>query len=156
MRRLAELGTGAVALALAWFATLPSPSVPELVAGSAAALGCAATAVRARHVVGVAWRPNPRWAAWLGTLVVAVPADTARLLVGLLPNLPRAGSGQLRLIPPHADEDPSRAAFRRAWGSLVVSASPGSIVLDWPSDGRAVTVHARGSGRPALDEVVIR
>lgn len=158
MRTLAEVAAWTVALTLAWIATLSTISAPELVAGAVSAVACAAVAVLARRAIGPAWRPEPRWAAWLLRLAAAIPADTVRLLARALPRLvrDRAGGGELRHLPPPPDEEPARAALRRAWGLIVLSASPGSVVVDWPPDGAPALVHELGSGPPSVADVVSR
>jgi len=55
-----------------------------------------------------------------------------------------------------AASGPGPLAARRAFGTLVLSASPGGIVLDWPADGSPILLHELGSGPPALDEAVTR
>jgi hypothetical protein len=140
-----------------WVSTLATVGIAEIVAGSGAALLCALAAVAARQFIGQHWRPRGRWIAWLAPMTLAVPADTARLLVGVLPRLARrSGAGRIRRRRPPAHEEPARAGFRRAWGTFVLSATAGTYVLDWPPDGAEVVYHELGSGPPQLDEMVTR
>jgi multisubunit Na+/H+ antiporter MnhE subunit len=157
MRRTAEVAAWWVVLTFVWVASLSAATAPDVLAGAVCGLLCAVLAVAARRAIGQAWRPVPRWAAWLGPLLLAVPADTARLLIRVLPRLvrDRRSAGSLRRIRPPAGEE-AAAGFRRAWGTLALSATPGSFVVDWPPDGRPAVIHTLGSGPPQMDEVVVR
>jgi hypothetical protein len=158
MRRVAELGGWWVGLTLAWVVTLSTVTTPDVLVGAVCALLCAVLAVVARRAIGQAWRPVPRWLTWLGPLALAVPADAARLFVRVLPRLvrDRGPAGRLRSFTPAPDEEVTRARFRQAWGTFAVSATPGSVVVDWPPDGAPAVLHTLGSGRPQMDEVVAR
>ena len=158
MRTLAEAVAWAVALLLAWVATLSTISAPEIVAGVVAALLGGGVAALARRVIGQAWRPTKDGVAWLPPLALAIPADTVRLLGRALPRLlrDRGAGGTVRELPPPPAEELAVAAFRQAWGLMVLSASPGSVVVDWPPDGRPPLVHELGSGPPRLAERVTR
>lgn len=153
MRWLRETLVWAVALLIAWITTLSTISAPEVVAGAVSAVLCGVAAAVARRMMGQAWRPEPRWLGWLPPLALAIPADTVRLLGRALPGLMRrrTAGGKIRELPPPPREEPARAAFREAWGLMVLSASPGSVVVDWPP-----LVHELGSGPPDLAERVTR
>jgi multisubunit Na+/H+ antiporter MnhE subunit len=141
-----------------WVATLAVPTTAEVVTGLGASIVCAVLAVAARRLLGQSWRPAARWTVWILPLLVAVPADTARLLLRTIPHLirDRSGGGRIERVRPPAHDEPSRAGFRRAWGTLLLSATPGTIVLDWPPDGAEVVVHELGSGTPRMQKVVTR
>lgn len=140
-----------------WLLTLSSVTVPELTVATACGLPCALAARAARRAVGGAWLPRPGWVAWLVLLPGAVVADTGRL-AAVLPRAARRrlDPGRLRDIPlPGSEPDPVAAAHR-ALASLVVSASPGTVVVDSdPEEGRLM-VHSFRSGWPWLDRVVGR
>jgi hypothetical protein len=159
MRRVVEGTCWFAVLSGAWVATLSGLSDrADLLAGPVCAVPCAIVAVAARRAMGAAWRPRPRWAAWPALVPAAIGADTARLFGRALPRLlrDRRAGGVMRLADAPPSEDPARAAARRAMGTLIVSASPGTVVVDWPSDARPPTVHALGSGRPDVSSVVTR
>ncbi|MCU7726260.1 hypothetical protein ODJ79_21235 [Actinoplanes sp. KI2] len=149
MTRLAEVTVWWVVLTAAYVTTLGAFTVPEFAVAAGVGLLCAVCAVAARRATRARWSPDPRWAAWLVPLPAAVAADTVRLLS----RLPRGGT--VRDLPTPRDESPDRAAFRRAWGTVVLSSSPGSVVLDWPPDG-PLTIHELGSGPPHLERRVTR
>lgn len=160
--RLAAVAYEAVALTAVlfaiWLSSLAALTTAEVTTGLAVSVGCALLAVAARRLLGQIWRPWAPWVRWLLPLIVAVPADTARLLLRVLPRLvrDRTRGGHLERVRPPVREEPSRAGFRRAWGTLLVSASPGTIVVDWPPDGADVVVHELGSGVPPMEKVVTR
>lgn len=141
-----------------WVGTVAVLTTAELVTGLVVAVACAVLAVGARRFLGQSWRPEARWARWLLPLVVAVPADAARLLLRVLPRLlrERTRGGRVARERPPAGEEPARAGFRRAWGTLLVSASPGTVVLDWPPGDAEIVVHELGSGPPRMEKVVTR
>lgn len=136
-------------LILAYAATLPVATGPELVGAVVAAGVCAVLAVAARRAAGSVWRPTATILRRSVLLPVAIAADTVRLLG-------RGGHGSVRTVEQAGGEPPPRASWRRSWGTLVLSASPGSVVLDWPDDGSPVVLHELGSGRPRLDGVANR
>jgi hypothetical protein len=144
-------------LTAAYTATLSVATGPELVGAAACAAVCALLAVAARRAARARWRPDRRWAGWLAPLAVSIAGDTARLFTRVLPRLlaGRPSGGKARTMAEPGDVR-ARAAARRAFGTLVLSASPGSVVLDWPADGSAIVLHELGSGPPALDEAVTR
>jgi multisubunit Na+/H+ antiporter MnhE subunit len=141
-----------------WVATLSADTTAEVITGAIVAVTCAVLAVAARRLLGQIWRPVPRWVVWVFPVLAAVPADTARLLLRTLPRLirDRTGGGQIERVRPPVHEEPSRAGFRRAWGTVLLSATPGTIVLDWPPDGAEVVIHELGSGAPRMEKVVTR
>ncbi|WP_213453479.1 hypothetical protein [Rhizomonospora bruguierae] len=144
-----ELAAWWIGLTLVWTATLSGLDLLDLVTGAAGAGLCAAAAIAGRRAVAACWRPDPRWAAWLGRLAVSIPVDTARLL----PLAPRRRDGHLVERRPAA-EPPARAAARRAWGTPIICASPGTLVVDWPRDGGPVLLHTLGSGPPDASRAV--
>jgi hypothetical protein len=148
VRRAAEIVVWWPVLTGFYIATLGVATPSEVLVAAGVGLVCAALAVVARRAAGARWSADPRWAAWLVPLVGAVGADTVRLLGRRRPR-----GGRIRQIPAPTGEPPPRAAFRRAWGTVVLSSSPGSVVLDWPPDG-PLTVHELGAGPPRLERRV--
>ncbi|WP_067177628.1 hypothetical protein [Microtetraspora niveoalba] len=158
MRPMGKAVAWWAALMAVWWATLSAPATAELVTGAACALACVAVAMAVPRLLGQSWRPAPRWAAWLGPLALAVPADTARLLAVTVPRLlrDREWSGSLRRLPPPPGEPEPTARARRALGTAAVSASPGAVVVDWPPDGAPALVHAVTSRPSRLESAVTR
>lgn len=140
-----------------WVVTLSVPSWPEAWIATAAALPCALLTVRARKVLGEAWRLPPRDLRWLAPLTVAVLADTARVLTLRLSatrDRPRK-SDFLRVRLP-ADRPGIPAATRRAVAAAVVSATPATVVVDSRPDEDVLVVHSLVSGPPDMTETVSR
>jgi hypothetical protein len=140
-KAVAEVAAWWVVLFLAYAVTLSAPTGPELAGAVVASAICAVLAVAARRAAGSSWRVRfrpPR-----GRLPLAIAADTVRLLI-------RSGHASIRTIEPAPD------AAGGAWGTFLMSASPGTVVLDWPADGSPVVLHTLGDGKPRLDEVVTR
>jgi len=141
--RVAEVAVWWVALTAAYVTTLGAFTTPEFLVAAGVGLLCAALAVVARRAAGTRWSVHLPWLAWIVPLLAAIAADTVRLLS----RLPRGGT--IREVPAPG------GAFRRAWGTVVLSSSPGSVVLDWPPDG-PLTLHELGAGPPHLERRVTR
>src|SRR5690242_9380275 len=157
MRTLAEVLFWTVAGTGIWLLTLSSVTTAELVAAVATALPCAVLAVLARRALQRSWSAAPAWARWLVPLPAAVVADTVRVLglaAGVLGGR-RIPAGELRGVRLRPDGRGARWAARQAAVAGLVSAAPGTVVLDVDPSG-AVLLHALGAGRPRLEEVVRR
>jgi multisubunit Na+/H+ antiporter MnhE subunit len=153
-----------------WLLTLSSVTLPELVTAVATAVPCAVLAVAARRALERSWSAAPSWARWLLPLPAAVVADTVRVLglaAGVLVGR-RIPAGELRRVPVHRERRAGRWAARQAAVAGLVSAAPGSVVLDVDDDDgdgdgdeggdgtASALLHALGSGRPRLEEAVRR
>lgn len=141
-----------------WLLTLSSVSVPELVTAALAAAPVAVVAVAARRAVGGSWALRPRWTAWLLPLPAAVLADTVRVLRIAVTALAGRGvpGGRVREVRLPRDRPASRWRTRQATAAGLVSAAPGTVVLDVDERSGRVLLHDLGSGRPAMEEVVRR
>ena len=153
----AEIGWWWAAAVAIWAQTLSSVSPQELTAAAICGLPCAVAARAGRKAVGGCWRPRLRWTAWLLPLVVAVPADTARMLVGTIRWLAaRQVPGELKEIQMPAGEPPDVAAGRHAMAILTISATPGTFVVDSDPEEDKIVIHTLVSGSPHLERVVGR
>jgi multisubunit Na+/H+ antiporter MnhE subunit len=140
-----------------WLLTLSSVSLSEALIATGCALPCAVLAVVARRAVEGSWPVQPRWVRWLLPLPVAVVADTARVLArgaGVL--LGRTPTGGAHTVQLHRDQPAGRWRTRQALGTVLVTATPGTVVLDVAEDSGEMCVHALGSGRPSMEEVLRR
>lgn len=141
-----------------WLLTLSSVTLPEVLVAIAAAVPSAALAVAARRAVGGAWAPRPAWMSWLLPLPVAVVGDTVRVLriaAGVLVGR-RVPSGEIREVRLPRDRPAARWHTRRATAAGLVTAAPGTVVLDVDGTSGRMLLHSLGSGRPAMEEVVRR
>lgn len=136
---------------LLWLATVSPVTVEELVLAALCALPCASAARAARRAVGVRWRMRARWFGWAIGLPLAVVTDTARL-ARLWWGRPTA-RGTIRRAPLDTAPDPALAATHRALAAVVLSAAPGSVVLD--IDGHELQLHAL-TPRPSRLEKAVR
>ncbi|HWG64980.1 MAG TPA: hypothetical protein VG253_25115 [Streptosporangiaceae bacterium] len=139
-----------------WLLTLSAVSVPELVTALACALPSALAARAGRHAMSARWQPRAQWVAWLIRLPASVTADTARLFGAACRWVVRPdGTGELRDVQlPH--EAAPVAGTRRALASLVLSATPGTLVVDTNPEEDKLVIHSLVNGPPKLDEVVQR
>jgi multisubunit Na+/H+ antiporter MnhE subunit len=168
---------GAVAEVLAWWAaatgvwllTLSSVNAAELVVALACGLLCGVAARAGRIALGQDWRVLAGWAGWLGPLAVSAVSDAARVLVlafGRRDGAHEAGRlVEVPLTPGHAPGERSRhraedpedvARGRAAMATLVVSASPGTLVVEDDPGRRTLTVHSLVPPGSALERAVRR
>jgi multisubunit Na+/H+ antiporter MnhE subunit len=146
----------AVAIAL-WLLTLSSISTPEAVTAAAVGLPCGVLAVVARRAVQGSWPPHPAWSRWLVPLPVAVVTDSVRVLGRALGALiGRVPVGEVRTTRLHRDRPEGRWRTRQAAAVVLVTATPGTVVLDLREDSGELVVHAMGAGAPSMEEVVRR
>ena len=158
MRELPEVALWWVACVGTWLLTLSSVNTAELVAAVAAGLPCAVVAVLARRAVRGPLSPRPAWLRWLLPVPVAVLADSARVLgvaAGALLGR-RIPEGRLRRVPLPKDHAEGDWQNRQAAAVILVSASPGSVVLDVDPDSGEALVHELAAGRPDLLQAVRR
>jgi multisubunit Na+/H+ antiporter MnhE subunit len=160
VRRATEVVAWTVALTALWAATLTTVDPVELVVAAVCGLACGVLASTTRTSLRVSLRPRARWLGWLLRLPIAVLADLGRLTVAVGRSV-RHGTplGVVRTLALPA-EAPGVARTRRAVGSLVISATPGSYVLDVvdepTSSASTLSVHALTEDPSALERSVTR
>jgi hypothetical protein len=89
---------------------------------------------------------------------VAVVADTVRVLgraAGVLVGR-RVESGRLRAVQFDPDHPHARWRGRQAVATVLVSATPGTVVVDVEEETGVMRLHALGAGAPSMEEVVSR
>jgi multisubunit Na+/H+ antiporter MnhE subunit len=158
MRRFPELIVWWAAATGLWLLTLSSTSLPEVLVALGCALPCAVLTVAARRAVRGSWPVQPGWLRWLLPLPAAVLADTARVLArgaGVLVGR-RPASGELRTVRLPRDRPAGRWRTRQAWAAVLVTAAPGTLVVDVDEGSGDLRVHALGAGAPSMEEVVCR
>jgi multisubunit Na+/H+ antiporter MnhE subunit len=137
-----------------WMLSLSAYSGADMMAAVLAGLPCALTAVAARRAVRGHWRPGWELLAALAALPGSVARDSVVVL--LLPwTRRRVGAGGLREIDLHAVGESSAANGRRAVGLILLSASPGSYVVEADPDRGTAVIHAV-SGGSRLERVLTR
>lgn len=126
---LVEGGAWWAVLTACWVLTASSVTPAEVVAGAVVALTVAPAAGIARRAVEARWRIRGRWLRRVATLPGALVRETAAVL-----SLPlrrgRDVTGELRWWPLRPEPDPDVAAARRALAATLLSATPGSMVID--------------------------
>jgi multisubunit Na+/H+ antiporter MnhE subunit len=156
-RFLAEVLVWTAACVGIWLLTLSSVSRSELLVALACALPCALLAAAGRRAVQGSWAPRPSWLRWLLPLPLAVAGDTARVLGRAVAALAgRRPIGAVRSVALRRDRPAARWRARQAVAAALVSATPGTVVVDVDGDTGRMALHALGAGRPAMEEVVSR
>jgi multisubunit Na+/H+ antiporter MnhE subunit len=144
-----------VVLMACWVATLATLAPVELAVGAAGALIAAGTAVAAQRALRRRWSFDPRWLRWLVLVPLTALTESALLLTLIRRERRKRSPGLRRLARPEIGGG-ARADGHRALGGAVLSAAPGSYLVDWPGDAqRPVLLHTVVSGWPRLDEEVL-
>lgn len=145
--KVAEIAVWWAVLLLVWLASLNAFSYAELGTAAGLALPCAFAARAARIAAGGRWKVTARWTRWLAAVPWAVLHDTAAVL-------------RLATRRDHPERDSfdeigiGAGAGHEALATAVVSAAPGSVVVDAES-GRLL-VHRLPIGETGLTEAVRR
>jgi multisubunit Na+/H+ antiporter MnhE subunit len=158
VRQLPEIALWWAACVGTWLLTLSSVSTPDLVAAVVSGLPCAVLAVLARRAVRGPLAPRTAWLRWLLPVPVAVLADSVRVLGAAAAALVgrRIPQGDLRRVTLPRDDSDRDWQNRQAAAVVLVSASPGSVVLDIDPDSGETLVHELATGRPDVLETVRR
>lgn len=139
------------ALMIIWLAALSSYTAAESVAAACVALACAVAAPVARRAAGDRWRPGLGWLGVLPVLVVSVIADTVTVFARM------ATCGRGGAPGPHLVRYRSEGvddSTRRAGATLMVSATPTTVVLDSEQKEGTILVHEYGESRVPLPSVL--
>jgi multisubunit Na+/H+ antiporter MnhE subunit len=135
-----------------WLLSLSSLSDEELAIGAASAVVCGIAAVTFQRVIGLRGTLGAvEWAAF-PTMLAAIVSDSAQVLTrpvrGVRP-------GTVDVVDLGAHGRGAVATTRRVVATLVMSASPGTVVLDADDDGR-ITFHSLGCAGPRVEDKVRR
>lgn len=149
---VAEIAVWAALCFGIWLLSLSAVSDAELAIGAASSVACGVAAMAVRRAIGLHWsvRAVP-WAA-LPTMVLAIGSDAVQVLIR---PLRRAGAGNVEVLDTGARGQGAAAVTRRAVATMVMSASPGTVVLDADDRGR-VTFHTLGYRGPRSEDKVSR
>lgn len=137
-----------------WLLTLSSVSGAEVGVASGSAVPCALAAILARRALRASWRGELRWVAWLPILIAQVALDTARIFGAVAVGRAGRRGSPPKLTPVRVDGRGARGALRQGLAALVVSASPGSLVVD--VDRSELSVHFLWRGSPSTAAAVSR
>ena len=121
-----------------WLVTLNTYSIAELITAAVLAVPSAVAARAGRRAAGLRWRVDPRWSRWL----VALPSSIAHDLVVALSLVVRHGDDEFRSLP--LPKEPTEAArtAREAVTTAVLSATPGTVVVEANEAHDELLVHA--------------
>lgn len=150
MVRVSEVAVWWAACVGTWLLTLSSVNLEDLCVAIPAGLLCGLAATTGRRLAGGRWRPQLRWVRWLVVLPIGVVADTVgvwKAAARAAVDPARRGRRQVSRVP--IGEPASVAAARQALVTLVVSASPGSLVIDVDPDAGELLVHSLADSAPS-------
>jgi multisubunit Na+/H+ antiporter MnhE subunit len=143
-------------LLVVWIATLNSFSVSELVVAAVLAVPCAVAARAAGRAVAVRWRLPRHWFRWLLTLPVAIAHDTVAVLLLAVRPRSREDEDEFRRLPLPRDDTTAQQAGREAVTTAILSATPGSVVVDANETHDELLVHTLPIGGTRLARRVRR
>ncbi|GLY70097.1 Na+/H+ antiporter subunit E [Amycolatopsis taiwanensis] len=152
MRRSLELGTWWAVLVLFWLATVTEMSWQEVVAAGAIAVPGALVARVAGQASRNDWRLRLRWARGLLVLPWAVAKDAARVFAAVL----KRDNSVLETVRLCGDDTKAQRAAHEAVATVMLSATPGTVVLDASSEHDALLVHRMPPGRQGWERTVVR
>jgi multisubunit Na+/H+ antiporter MnhE subunit len=152
MRAWVEVVAWWVVLVLAWLGTVPTMSLQELITAAVLALPCAVAARLGRRAAGVRWNIRAGWARWLLGLPWAILHDTAAMLA-LACRGDRPEDDDFEKLPLPKESRVARRTGREALATAVLSATPGSVVVDAGGD---LVVHTVPIGQTTLRRTVTR
>ncbi|HEY4459530.1 MAG TPA: Na+/H+ antiporter subunit E [Pseudonocardiaceae bacterium] len=150
LAKIVEFTVWWAVLLLVWLATLNAFSFEELGLAAGLALPGAFAACAARIATGGRWRVDPRWIRWLLVTPWAILHDTVSVLrLAAGPDRPEDDSIEAITLDNSEDD-----GGHEALATLVLSTSPGSVVVDAEQD--RLLVHRLPIGRTRQSEVVRR
>jgi multisubunit Na+/H+ antiporter MnhE subunit len=153
VRALLEITAWWAILVLVWIATLTAVSVQELVAAGVLAVPCAVLARLGRQATDIHWPMRTTWLRWPLRLPWAVLHDTAAVLA-LAVRRDRPEEDTFREVPLADQDSPSLQPGQEAVATALLSAAPGSVVVD--ADEDRLLVHELPIGSTDLDRAVRR
>lgn len=145
-----EVAVWALLLWGVWLLSLSAVGVPELVVGGGCALLSGMCASAARRAIRQRWRPGWAVLAPLGVLPAAIVVDTLAVLLSPLRASTRRG--ELQTVDVDGAGHTPRQSARRAIVTMIVSATPATVVLDADDAAGSIVVHAMRSPAPSIQE----
>lgn len=133
-----------------WLLTLTAVDKENLLVGGLSALGCGVAAAAARRVYAGSWRVQASALRPALLLPVAIVTDAVFVLAASWRRSSRGA--QVVKVDIGAAGATATAAARRALATLVVSATPSTVVLDADPDSGHLVVHRLPSRGPDLAE----
>ena len=122
-----------------WLISLSSLSAEEFAVGTPSALLCGIAATGVRRAIRLRWRVTRSPALAALRLPWSILAETAQVLVVFW--CPHAARSRFRTVSLAARGRGPRAVALRGLATMLVSASPGNVVVDADPESGALTVH---------------
>lgn len=142
-----------------WELTLAGTTLAEICCAVGAGLLSALAAVAGRHTVGGRWLPHPTWLRWLPVIAASAVVDTALVFRVLLRHVrQRDAAGDfivVQLLRRKLADDGS-GDNHRAYATLALTCTPGSIVYDADAESHRLSAHSLVDGPPDLEGTVAR
>lgn len=139
-----------------WVATLSGTTIPEIVSATAAGFLSALAAVAARRATRNRWSVDLRWLRWLPVFVASVAADTAAVFGLALRHIrSRDVHGDFNDVPLFTRTSASDDSHR-AFATLTLSSTPGSVVYNADPEQHRLFVHTIVDTPPDLEGTVSR
>ncbi|HEX4722045.1 MAG TPA: Na+/H+ antiporter subunit E [Pseudonocardiaceae bacterium] len=143
-------------LVVVWIATLNTLSTQEVVTAAVLAVPCAIAARAARRAAELRWTIAPRWGRWVLALPPAIAHDTVAVLRLAMRRRTSESDDEFRVLKLPAERDDGRRTGREAVTTAVLSATPGSVVVNAGDDHDELLVHAMPVGRTRLERELRR
>lgn len=135
-----------------WLLSLSTVPLQELAVAALCALPCGVAAAGARWAIGESWAVKPRWLRPMLVLPFAIVSDAIQVLFSALRLQP--SEGRFQRVPSSATGSDAHARGRRALATGLVTASPGSYVLDVDPDSGEMLIHSLASRGPRIERRV--
>ena len=139
-----------------WLVTLNTYSVAELITAAVLAVPCAVAARAGRRAAELRWGVTLGWSRWLVALPSAIAHDLiVALSLGIRRRTREADDEFRTLRLPHEDNDAARTG-RAALTTAVLSATPGTVVVDADEAHDELLVHALPTSHTRLEREMRR
>ncbi|WP_160148855.1 Na+/H+ antiporter subunit E [Amycolatopsis alkalitolerans] len=146
-----EVGVWWAFLVVVWLATLNSVSVQEIVTAAVLAVPCAVVARTARRAAGLRWSIRLTWIRWLVMLPGAVIHDALAVLGLAARRRTHECHDEFRSMTLPRERGEVARAGQEAATVAVLSATPGSVVVDIDRDSGELLFHKMPIGRTRLE-----
>jgi multisubunit Na+/H+ antiporter MnhE subunit len=143
-------------LVLVWIATLNTFSLQELLVAAVLAVPCAVAARAGRVAAGVRWRIPSATRRWLLALPAAIAHDAVAVLSLGVRWRTREHDDSFTVVKLPLEDDDARRAGREAMTTAILSATPGSVVVDANGEHDELLVHTMPIGRTRLERELSR
>lgn len=143
-------------LVLVWIATLNTFSWQEVLVAAVLAVPCAIAARAGRRAAGVRWRLPTGMRRWLPALPAAVAHDAVAVLTLGVRRRTRERDDSFKVVKLPVEDDDARQAGREAMTTAILSATPGSVVVDANGEHDELLVHTVPAGRTRLEREMSR